>query len=196
MTTATPALRGLVETFPGNLAMFAQEALVHDEDGAHLVVSKAAAGSRPYRSGAFASVGFFHHGRFDATSDFHLYTIDRRPGRITWLVNGSIVHERMGWDPTPLPHLPMRLHANPWAPRSEELAGRIDDALPTTATSEMSRCGPGSNDAARGIAQGQSEGQGPVAMMAVRGLYRRADPAGRSNELVGGGFTHAPRSAG
>lgn len=204
MTTATPSFPGLVETFPGNLASFAQEGLVHDENGARLVVSKAATGGRPYRSGAFASVRFFEHGRFeaeikaasgtglvtglflhrdaprqeidvelaggdprrmlvnvyfnpgddgatigfgyrgspcridlgfDATLDFHLYAIDWRPGYIAWSVDGRIVHERVGWDPTPLPHLPMRLHANLWVPRSEELAGRIDDdALPATAT--------------------------------------------------------------
>jgi len=72
---------------------------------------------------------------FDATLDFHLYAIDWRPGRITWSVDGRVVHERVGWDPTPLPHLPMRLHANLWAPRSDEIAGRIDDeALPSAAT--------------------------------------------------------------
>jgi GR25 family glycosyltransferase involved in LPS biosynthesis len=204
MTTATPSFPALIETFPGNLASFAREGLMYDDDGAHLVISEASAGSRPYRSGAFASAGFFDHGRFeaeiraasgpglvtgfflhrdaprqeidvelagdvprrmlvnvyfnpgddgatigfgyrgspcridlgfDATLDFHLYAIDWRPGRVAWLVDGRIVHERAGWDPTPLPHLPMRLHANLWAPRSEELAGRIDnDALPSTAT--------------------------------------------------------------
>jgi GR25 family glycosyltransferase involved in LPS biosynthesis len=71
---------------------------------------------------------------FDATADFHLYAIDWRPDRVTWLIDGSIVHERVGWDPTPIPHLSMRVHANLWAPRSEELAGRIDErALPSTA---------------------------------------------------------------
>lgn len=204
MTAATPFFTMLVETFPGNLASFAREGLMHDEYGAQLVINKTAAGNRPYRSGAFASVDSFQHGRFeaeikaargsglvtgfflhrdsprqeidiellggdsrsmlvnvyfnpgddgaalgfgyrgspcridlgfDATLDFHLYAIDWRPGRIAWSVDGRIVHERVGWDPTPLPHLPMRLHANLWAPRSEELAGRIDDdSLPVTAT--------------------------------------------------------------
>jgi len=89
-----------------------------------------------------ATIGFGYRGSpcrldlgFDATLDFHLYAIDWRPGCVAWSVDGRIVHERVGWDPTPLPHLPMRLHANLWAPRSEELAGRIDnDALPSTAT--------------------------------------------------------------
>jgi GR25 family glycosyltransferase involved in LPS biosynthesis len=204
MATASSSFRALVETFPGNLASFATEGLVHDRDGAHLVVSRAGSGSRPYRSGAFASVRSFEHGRFeadikaasgaglvtgfflhrdaprqeidvelagndprrmlvnvyfnpgddgammafgyrgspcridlgfDATLDSHHYTIDWRPGYIAWSVDGRIVHERVGWDPTPLPHLPMRLHANLWVPRSEELAGAIDDeALPAAAT--------------------------------------------------------------
>jgi GR25 family glycosyltransferase involved in LPS biosynthesis len=204
MTTATPCFLGLAETFPGNLASFAQDGLVHDEYGAHLVIRKAATEGRPYRSGAFASVNSFEHGRFeteiraargsglvtgfflhrdaprqeidvellgcdprcmlvnvyfnpggdgaamsfgyrgspchinlgfDASLDFHLYRIDWRPGAIVWSVDGEIVHERVGWDPTPIPHLPMRLHANLWVPRSRNLAGPIDDAaLPATAT--------------------------------------------------------------
>lgn len=72
---------------------------------------------------------------FDATEGFHRYSIDWRPGLIAWAVDGKVVHERPGWDPTPLPHLPMRLHANLWAPRSEELAGVINEGrLPARAT--------------------------------------------------------------
>lgn len=72
---------------------------------------------------------------FDATLDFHVYAIEWWPGRIAWSVDGRIVHERVGWEPTPLPHLPMRLHANLWAPRSDEFAGRVDaSALPSRAT--------------------------------------------------------------
>lgn len=71
---------------------------------------------------------------FDASASFHLYGIDWRPGRLTWLVDGKVVHERVGWDPTPVPHLEMRLHANLWAPRSEELAGRMNERrLPAAA---------------------------------------------------------------
>ncbi|MEK7427930.1 MAG: family 16 glycosylhydrolase [Pseudomonadota bacterium] len=85
-----------------------------------------------------ATLGFGYRGSpcrielgFDATAEFHHYAIDWRPGRISWAVDGKIVHERMGWEPTPIPHLSMRLHANLWAPRSEELSGRIDErALP------------------------------------------------------------------
>jgi hypothetical protein len=181
MTTATPLFPALVETFPGNLASFAREGLVHDESGANLIISKSATGNRPYRYGAFASGCSFEHGRFevaikaargsglitgfflhraaprqeidielagddprgmlvnvffnpgddgaaigfgyrgspcrvelgfDAALDFHIYAIDWRPGRIAWLVDGRVLHERASWDPTPLPHLPMRLHAN------------------------------------------------------------------------------------
>ena len=71
---------------------------------------------------------------FDASASFHLYAIDWRPDRVTWLVDGKVVHERGGWDPTPVPHLKMHLHANLWAPRSEELAGRVDERrLPAAA---------------------------------------------------------------
>lgn len=71
---------------------------------------------------------------FDASADFHRYAVDWRPGRVAWLVDGCVVHERVGWDPTPIPHLGMRVHANLWAPRSKDLAGRVDERrLPATA---------------------------------------------------------------
>jgi len=203
MTEASSSFPGLIETFPGNLASFAREGLQYGDEGAQLVIDAIESGARPYRSGAFASVRSFPHGRFeaeikaasgsglvtgfflhrdtprqeidiefagadprrmlvnvyfnpgddgtamgfgyrgspcridlgfDATADFHRYAIDWRPDRVTWLVDGRIVHERVGWDPTPIPHLNMRVHANLWAPRSEELAGRIDERkLPATA---------------------------------------------------------------
>jgi beta-glucanase (GH16 family) len=204
MRTATPSFRGLVETFPGNLASFSKDGLVRDDAGTHLLLDRASTGGRPFRSGAFASTRSFAHGRFeaeirvargsglvtgfflhrdaprqeidielagsdprtmltnvyfnpgdegaamafgyrgapwhidlgfDAAEDFHLYAIDWRPGLITWSVDGRIVHERASWDPTPLPHLPMRLHANLWVPRSEDLAGRVNaKALPARTT--------------------------------------------------------------
>jgi len=72
---------------------------------------------------------------FDASAGFHLYAIDWSPGRLTWLVDGVVVHERVSWDPTPIPHLPMRVHANLWAPRSKEIAGQVDKRrLPASAT--------------------------------------------------------------
>lgn len=72
---------------------------------------------------------------FDATANWHRYAIDWRPHRVTWLVDGEVVHERTSWDPTPVPHLPMRLHANLWAPRSEELTGPLRrSSLPADAS--------------------------------------------------------------
>ena len=179
------------------------EGLRHGTEGARLEIDAIESGVRPYRSGAFASVRSFGHGRFeaeiraapgsglitgfflhraaprqeidiefagadpgrmlvnvyfnpgddgtdmsfgyrgspcridlgfDATADFHRYAIDWRPGRLTWLVDGKVVHQRVGWDPTPIPHLNMRLHANLWAPRSAELAGPVDEStLPASA---------------------------------------------------------------
>ncbi|TWG98538.1 Beta-glucanase/Beta-glucan synthetase [Nocardioides sp. J9] len=77
---------------------------------------------------------------FDTTAEFHTYGIDWRPGCISWLVNGTVVHQRASWDPTPIPYLPMRLHANVWAPRSHELAGRLGDRdLPVAAVIENLR---------------------------------------------------------
>jgi GR25 family glycosyltransferase involved in LPS biosynthesis len=198
MTEASTSFPCRIETFPGNLASFSRESLQYSDEGAQLVIDAIEGGMRPYRSGAFASVRSFMHGRFeaeiraargsglitgfflhrdsprqeidiefagadarrmlanvyfnpgddgtamgfgyrgspcridlgfDATADFHLYAIDWRPDRVAWLVDGRVVHERVGWDPTPIPHLSMRVHANLWAPRSEELAGRIDERM-------------------------------------------------------------------
>jgi GR25 family glycosyltransferase involved in LPS biosynthesis len=71
---------------------------------------------------------------FDSTDGFHEYAIDWRSDRVTWLVDGRVVHERASWDPTPVPHLELRLHANLWAPRSRELAGRVSQrSLPASA---------------------------------------------------------------
>lgn len=72
---------------------------------------------------------------FDASLDFHAYSIEWRPDRISWFVDGLLVHERGSWDPTPIPHLPMKLHANLWSPRSESLAGKLKShSIPSTAT--------------------------------------------------------------
>lgn len=71
---------------------------------------------------------------FDASLDFHTYSIEWHPDRISWFVDGALIHERGSWDPTPIPHLPMKLHANLWSPRSEGLAGRLGDcSIPSTA---------------------------------------------------------------
>lgn len=72
---------------------------------------------------------------FDASADFHRYTIEWLPDRIRWFVDDILVHDRGSWDPTPVPHLPMKLHANLWSPRSVELAGAAGARLPLTTAS-------------------------------------------------------------
>ena len=73
---------------------------------------------------------------FDASENFHEYAIEWSSTAIRWSVDGLLVYERLDWDPTPIPHLPMQLHFNLWHSRSRELAGRLDHAaLP--ATSEL-----------------------------------------------------------
>jgi len=62
---------------------------------------------------------------FDATEDFHSYAIEWSPNQLRWYVDGRLIHRRANWEPTPIPHLPMRFHLNLWPPRSRELAGRM-----------------------------------------------------------------------
>ena len=70
---------------------------------------------------------------FDASEDYHRYAIEWDPSEIRWFVDNRLVHRRVDWDPTPIPHLPMALHANAWPCRSKELAGRLTNRrLPTT----------------------------------------------------------------
>lgn len=66
---------------------------------------------------------------FDASADFHRYAIEWFPDRLRWFVDDILVHDRGSWEPTPVPHLPMTLHANLWSPRSEELAGAAEFRL-------------------------------------------------------------------
>lgn len=69
---------------------------------------------------------------FDAAAEVHRYAIEWFPDRIRWFVDDVLVHERGSWDPTPIPHLPMTLHANLWSPRSVELAGAASAQPPLT----------------------------------------------------------------
>lgn len=62
---------------------------------------------------------------FDASKASHRFTIEWSPCEILWRVDGHPVHRRVIWDPTPIPHLPMKLHVNCWPTRSARLAGRI-----------------------------------------------------------------------
>ena len=62
---------------------------------------------------------------FDASESYHRYTIEWDPSEIRWFVDNRLVHRRVDWDPTPIPHLPMAFHVNIWPTRSKELAGRL-----------------------------------------------------------------------
>jgi GR25 family glycosyltransferase involved in LPS biosynthesis len=62
---------------------------------------------------------------FDASKGEHRYAIEWTPNEIRWLVDDLLVHRRVLWNPTPIPHLPMKLHVNAWPPRSSDLAGRL-----------------------------------------------------------------------
>ena len=62
---------------------------------------------------------------FDASRGEHRYAIEWTPNEIQWLVDDLLVHRRVLWNPTPIPHLPMKLHFNAWPPRSSDLAGRL-----------------------------------------------------------------------
>ena len=65
---------------------------------------------------------------FDAAKDFHRYEIEWCANSIRWRVDGRLVHERVEWDPTPVPHLPMQFNVNLWHSRSRELAARLERA--------------------------------------------------------------------
>lgn len=72
---------------------------------------------------------------FDASKSFHKYAIEWDESEIRWFVDDHLVHRRVEWNPTPIPHLPMSLHLNIWPCRSKELAGTLASrALPTTST--------------------------------------------------------------
>jgi len=64
-----------------------------------------------------------HRSRLRCSEDFHEYAIEWTSTAIRWTVDGRLVYERLDWDPTPIPHLPMQFHFNLWHSRSRELAG-------------------------------------------------------------------------
>jgi len=71
---------------------------------------------------------------FDASAMPHRFAIEWGPSELRWLVDDRLIHERVNWDPTPIPRLPMTLHVNLWPSRSRELAGRLARRrLPATA---------------------------------------------------------------
>jgi GR25 family glycosyltransferase involved in LPS biosynthesis len=63
---------------------------------------------------------------FDASKEFHKFSIEWSANEIKWFVDDKLVHKRSNWGPTPIPHLPMQFHVNLWPTRSRELAGKID----------------------------------------------------------------------
>lgn len=68
---------------------------------------------------------------FDAAEEFHRYEIEWYPHSIRWRVDRQLVHERVLWNPTPIPNLPMEFNVNLWHSRSKELAGKLNStALP------------------------------------------------------------------
>jgi len=71
---------------------------------------------------------------FDASESPHRFAIEWNPCEIRWLVDEQLIHERVNWDPTPIPQLPMTLHVNTWPSSSRALAGRLASRrLPATA---------------------------------------------------------------
>mgnify|MGYP003673366559 CR=1 FL=1 len=64
---------------------------------------------------------------FDASDSYHKYAIEWDEFEIRWLVDDILVHRRIEWDPTPIPHLPMFLHLNIWPCRSKEFAGVLSN---------------------------------------------------------------------
>ncbi|SEH97291.1 Glycosyltransferase family 25 (LPS biosynthesis protein) [Rheinheimera pacifica] len=77
---------------------------------------------------------------FDASKGMHRYAIEWTPWEIRWFVDDLLVHRRVLWDPTPIPHLPMKLHFNTWPTRSSQLAGRLNTRrLPTVANVQSIR---------------------------------------------------------
>lgn len=74
---------------------------------------------------------------FDASEAIHHFAMEWSSTEIRWLIDDQLVHRRVVWDPTPIPHLPLTLHVNSWLTRSAELAGRINNKLlPSTTVVE------------------------------------------------------------
>jgi GR25 family glycosyltransferase involved in LPS biosynthesis len=80
---------------------------------------------------------------FDYAEDYHQYAIEWLPNELRWYVDGHIVHRRVNWEPTPIPHLPMQFHLNLWPSRSTEFAGRLRSRyLPTSCSLKSTRLRP------------------------------------------------------
>jgi beta-glucanase (GH16 family) len=69
---------------------------------------------------------------FDASDNFHKYTIDWEPHELRWFVDEKLIHVRSTWEPTPIPQLHMNVHCSIWSSKSVALAGELYDFnLPT-----------------------------------------------------------------
>lgn len=75
---------------------------------------------------------------FDAAKEFHKYEIEWQKNYLRWYVDGYIVYERVQWDPTPIPNLPMEFNLNIWCSNSKELAGKLDKTKMPTITEVQS----------------------------------------------------------
>jgi len=62
---------------------------------------------------------------FDASKDFHEYSFEWNTDSIRWSVDGNVIYERVLWNPTPIPNLPMEFNVNLWHSKSVELAGKL-----------------------------------------------------------------------
>jgi len=71
---------------------------------------------------------------FDAAKKFHEYEIEWHTHKICWRIDGQVVHERVLWNPTPIPDLPMEFNVNLLYSRSRELVGNLNiSRIPTKA---------------------------------------------------------------
>lgn len=118
---------------------------------------------------------------FDASEEFHLYEIEWRATSIRWLVDGQLVHERVNWNPTPIPHLPMQFNVNLWHSRSTEFAGKLDRGdLPahTDVRSIEISSGPG-------VPYGVSDRYSSLSAPPSRAPYRRVSCTPQSSIAFG-----------
>jgi beta-glucanase (GH16 family) len=66
---------------------------------------------------------------FDASEDFHLYTIEWRPGEIVWSIDGEELH-RVSGDPAEMPQHPGKIIADIWSAKGlKKWAGEQDPAV-------------------------------------------------------------------
>lgn len=100
---------------------------------------------------------------FDASKGMHRYAIEWSPCEIRWFVDDHLVHRRDLWDPTPIPHLPMKLHFNAWPSRASRLAGRLSNRkLPAMAEVQSVRASAFDSVMSKPLIQGLSGSDQPT----------------------------------